>query len=37
MADWWDVVEARAQLTAEPINPQRVFWELSAYYPTTRS
>ncbi|MEJ7929234.1 thiamine pyrophosphate-requiring protein [Ramlibacter sp. AN1015] len=31
--DWWGVLEARAQNTADPINPQRVFWELSPRLP----
>ena len=30
---WWRVLEARAMNTANPINPQRVFWELSAQLP----
>jgi pyruvate dehydrogenase (quinone) len=33
VADWWDVLEARAMNTADPINPQRVFWELSPRLP----
>jgi pyruvate dehydrogenase (quinone) len=33
VAEWWKVVEARAQLEADPINPQRVFWELSKRLP----
>jgi pyruvate dehydrogenase (quinone) len=31
--DWWKVVEARAMLDADPVNPQRVFWELSSRLP----
>ncbi len=31
--DWWRVLEARAMTDAEPINPQRVFWELSPRLP----
>jgi pyruvate dehydrogenase (quinone) len=31
--DWWDLMEARAMTSAEPINPQRVFWELSSHLP----
>ncbi|MBV8485791.1 MAG: thiamine pyrophosphate-requiring protein [Verrucomicrobia bacterium] len=31
--DWWKVLEARAMASANPINPQRVFWELSARLP----
>ncbi len=31
--DWWQVVEAKAMADAEPLNPQRVFWELSARLP----
>ncbi|HWK49717.1 MAG TPA: thiamine pyrophosphate-requiring protein [Steroidobacter sp.] len=30
---WWHVLEARAMNAANPINPQRVFWELSAQLP----
>jgi pyruvate dehydrogenase (quinone) len=33
VSDWWGVLEARAMNTAEPINPQRVFWELSSRLP----
>jgi pyruvate dehydrogenase (quinone) len=31
--DWWKVVEARAMDSADPLNPQRVFWELSPRLP----
>jgi len=31
--DWWQVVEARAMSDADPVNPQRVFWELSPRLP----
>lgn len=31
--DWWQVLEARAMNHAKPINPQRVFWELSPRLP----
>jgi pyruvate dehydrogenase (quinone) len=30
---WWRVLEARAMNEAVPINPQRVFWELSPRLP----
>jgi pyruvate dehydrogenase (quinone) len=30
---WWRVVEARAMHDAKPLNPQRVFWELSPRLP----
>ena len=33
IADWWKVLEARALVPANPINPQRVFWELSPRLP----
>jgi pyruvate dehydrogenase (quinone) len=33
VADWWKLMEARAMETADPINPQRVFWELSGRLP----
>jgi pyruvate dehydrogenase (quinone) len=31
--DWWEVLEARAMSSADPINPQLVFWELSPRIP----
>lgn len=31
--DWWRVLESRAMTDATPINPQRVFWELSPRLP----
>jgi pyruvate dehydrogenase (quinone) len=33
VARWWQVLEARAMNEARPINPQRVFWELSPRLP----
>src|SRR5690349_1463786 len=33
VADWWKTLEERAMVDAHPINPQRVFWELSARLP----
>ncbi|WP_224958998.1 thiamine pyrophosphate-requiring protein [Geomonas subterranea] len=33
VAEWWEVLEARAKVEANPINPQRLFWELSAQLP----
>src|SRR5215207_939991 len=30
---WWRIIEERAMLDADPINPQRVFWELSSRLP----
>jgi len=33
VARWWKVLEARAMVDAKPINPQRVFWELSKRLP----
>lgn len=30
---WWETLEARAMAEANPINPQRVFWELSPLLP----
>lgn len=30
---WWKLLEARAMNSANPINPQRVFWELSPLLP----
>jgi pyruvate dehydrogenase (quinone) len=31
--EWWEVMEARAMMDADPVNPQRVFWELSPLLP----
>jgi pyruvate dehydrogenase (quinone) len=31
--DWWRVLESRAMHDANPINPQRLFWELSPRLP----
>jgi pyruvate dehydrogenase (quinone) len=31
--EWWKTLEARAMNDARPINPQRVFWELSQRLP----
>jgi len=31
--EWWKVLEARAMNDANPLNPQRVFWELSPRLP----
>lgn len=31
--EWWKVVEARAMESATPLNPERVFWELSSRLP----
>jgi len=33
VAKWWETLEKRAMEEASPINPQRVFWELSARLP----
>ena len=33
VASWWKTLEERAMQPAEPINPQRVFWELSKRLP----
>lgn len=33
VADWWSMMEQRAMKSADPINPQRVFWELSPRLP----
>ena len=33
VAEWWKVLEARAMKSASPLNPQRVFWELSKRLP----
>jgi pyruvate dehydrogenase (quinone) len=31
--DWWKILEERAMQDAAPINPERVFWELSPRLP----
>jgi pyruvate dehydrogenase (quinone) len=31
--EWWRLIERRAMNDADPVNPQRVFWELSARLP----
>src|SRR3984885_13588768 len=33
VAEWWDLIEHRAHLAADPINPQLVFHELSKRLP----
>ena len=33
VAAWWRVLQARAMAPANPINPQRLFWELSPRLP----
>ena len=32
--EWWGTLEARAMMDADPINPQRVAWELSPLVPS---
>jgi len=31
--EWWKVLESRAHVDANPINPERMFWELSSRLP----
>lgn len=33
VASWWKKLEARAMQSADPINPQRLFWEISPRLP----
>jgi pyruvate dehydrogenase (quinone) len=33
VSEWWNILEARAMIPANPINPQRLFWELSPRLP----
>ncbi len=33
VTEWWQIMEARAMMSANPINPQRLFWELSPMLP----
>lgn len=33
VGDWWKILETRAHVEANPVNPQRVVWELSKRLP----
>ena len=33
VARWWEILESQAMLSADPLNPQRVLWELSSRLP----
>jgi pyruvate dehydrogenase (quinone) len=33
VGEWWTLLESRAMVDASPVNPQRVFWELSPKLP----
>ena len=33
VSKWWETLESRAMKSADPINPQRLFWELSPHLP----
>jgi len=33
VSEWWKLIEDRAMQDADPINPQRLFWELNKYLP----
>lgn len=33
VGEWWEMLEERAMAEADPVNPQRVFWELSPKLP----
>ena len=33
ISEWWEVMDARAHVAANPINPQLLFWELSRQLP----
>ncbi|WP_106477327.1 thiamine pyrophosphate-requiring protein [Phytohalomonas tamaricis] len=33
ITQWWQILEERAMANANPVNPQRVFWELSPKLP----
>ncbi|HEX5452607.1 MAG TPA: thiamine pyrophosphate-requiring protein [Stellaceae bacterium] len=33
LKEWWQTLENRAMVSANPLNPQRVFWELSPRLP----
>ena len=32
--DWWELMDKRAHAPANPVNPQRVTWELSPRLPS---
>jgi pyruvate dehydrogenase (quinone) len=34
VAEWWAKLEGRAKATANPVNPQRVVWEMSPLLPS---
>ena len=31
--DWWQLMEERAEVSADPINPQKIFWSLNQRLP----
>src|SRR3954452_24022873 len=33
VGEWWRLIEARAMQDADPINPQRLFWQLNHHLP----
>ena len=33
VSEWWRLIEDRAMQEADPINPQRLFWELNKHLP----
>jgi pyruvate dehydrogenase (quinone) len=33
VARWWEIMQERAMQDAEPLNPQRLFWELNDFLP----
>jgi pyruvate dehydrogenase (quinone) len=33
VADWWELMEAQAHQSADPVNPQLLFWELGKRLP----
>ena len=33
VSEWWKTLEKRAMMSADPVNPQRVIWELSPRMP----
>ena len=33
ITSWWKLLQSRAENEADPVNPQRVFWELSPHLP----
>jgi len=33
VGDWWNLIEKRTETAADPINPEKLFWDLNPYIP----